>query len=84
METKKQRRQDILEEITQINKCQYISDIKIVDKKYIFEKIDKEIDISWYTPDQWEDAISYITDKKVSFENLQQIKDYISTFLKKI
>lgn len=77
------RKSGLLEYIAERAGCGYLSDLHSKKKSFHIYRVITDIAPSDYDLKEWEDAVRYIIEKKVSFEDSEQAADYLLTYLKK-
>ena len=80
---KKNRRTDLLEEIAAEMGCQYLSDLRDTEHRKLCCKVILQISVPDYTTAAWNDAYSYITGGTAAFDNSEEAKARLLTWLEK-
>lgn len=62
--------------------CMYLSDIKNINNMEPLTKTIQLIGNSVYSIDQWNDTVSYISGRDISFDSVDDAKQYILSYIK--
>ncbi|MEA4853435.1 MAG: hypothetical protein VB082_04050 [Christensenella sp.] len=65
-------------------RCEYLSQLRKTKLRMTLKEALVEIDPLDYGISEWNDAIQYITDEKIIFENVKQAKEYFLAQLEKM
>ena len=69
--------QNLLDDIYSETGCMYLSDLHHPQILPVIGNIVQHLDVEFYSLREWNDAVSYITGKNVSFETKKQAVDFL-------
>lgn len=71
---------DLAEQLAGEVGCEYISDLKWIKNPLLFRQIIEKIPAEKHSLFEWQDMVSYLTDKNEVFETPFAAKDYLLSF----
>ena len=60
--------------------CMYLSDLRTLKKLMCVQRALRDIDPSMFGLEEWNDAVSYITGKDISFSTCEQAVQYLLSY----
>lgn len=70
----------LLDELSKKCHC-FISDLKYNENPAIIQSVIHQISLKAYTIEEWNYCLSYLFEKKLSFENYFEISQYLSKII---
>lgn len=78
------KRQSLLENIADKAGCEYLSDLRYKASFGEIQRVLREIQPDLYSIKVWNDAVTYITGEKISFDSREEAVYYLKTYGKNI